>query len=294
MNADQAEEIASLAAIYGEDAVTSSLPAPPPPRGGGPGAGGVATVNVALPVELEGHTRTVLVTCALPAGYPGDDELPAVEVEGLPRGLHGDIMRAAEGALAAHRGCGAPLLFPLIEAVRGRVVELGEAVRQMEAAAARAREEALAARAALAAARAGAPDPARARGITIVHSAPVVAMKSTFVAHLARVASRADCDAVVAELYQDGRVARATHNMRAHRFVDAASGALVCDNDDDGEDAAGGRLAALLDAMRADGVLVVVSRWYGGVLMGPARFKVINDVARALIEAQPWYAGRRK
>lgn len=31
-------------------------------------------------------------------------------------------------------------------------------------------------------------------------------------------------------------------------------------------------------------VVVVVSRWFGGVLMGPQRFTVINNTARMLLE----------
>jgi putative IMPACT (imprinted ancient) family translation regulator len=59
---------------------------------------------------------------------------------------------------------------------------------------------------------------------------------------------------------------------------------LKHDNDDDGEDAAGGRLAMLLDMRDEDAVLVVVSRWYGGILLGPKRFAVIANVARELLE----------
>ena len=44
--------------------------------------------------------------------------------------------------------------------------------------------------------------------------------------------------------------------------------------------------------MRAENLVVVVSRWFGGVLLGPVRFKIINDTGMALVEAQPWYAGR--
>jgi Uncharacterized protein family UPF0029 len=55
---------------------------------------------------------------------------------------------------------------------------------------------------------------------------------------------------------------------------------LKHDNDDDGEDAAGGRLAHLLQMRDEDGVLVVVSRWFGGILLGPKRFAVITNVAR--------------
>jgi hypothetical protein len=58
----------------------------------------------------------------------------------------------------------------------------------------------------------------------------------------------------------------------------------VNDNDDDGEDAAGGKLAELLSLMAVNNVMVVVSRWYGGIQLGPDRFKHINNVARLLLE----------
>ena len=57
------------------------------------------------------------------------------------------------------------------------------------------------------------------------------------------------------------------------------------DCDDDGEDAAGGRLLHLLQVTGAVNVVVVVSRWYGGVLLGPSRFALINNTARQLLEA---------
>lgn len=61
---------------------------------------------------------------------------------------------------------------------------------------------------------------------------------------------------------------------------------LTPDCDDDGETAAGGRLAHLLTLLEVENVLVVVTRWYGGVLLGPDRFKHINRVARdALVRA---------
>ena len=43
------------------------------------------------------------------------------------------------------------------------------------------------------------------------------------------------------------------------------------DNDDDGEDAAGGRLLHLLQILDAKNVLVIVSRWYGGIKLGPGK-----------------------
>jgi putative IMPACT (imprinted ancient) family translation regulator len=54
-------------------------------------------------------------------------------------------------------------------------------------------------------------------------------------------------------------------------------------NDDDGEDGAGKRLAHLLEMRKEDGILVVVSRWYGGIPLGPKRFAHITNVARNLL-----------
>ena len=56
------------------------------------------------------------------------------------------------------------------------------------------------------------------------------------------------------------------------------------DYDDDGESAAGGRLLKLLTLVGAENIVVVVSRWYGGVLLGPARFTHINNAARQLLD----------
>ena len=33
-------------------------------------------------------------------------------------------------------------------------------------------------------------------------------------------------------------------------------------------------------------VAVVVSRWFGGTLLGPIRFKIINNTARQLLESE--------
>uniref|UniRef100_A0A0G4FH36 RWD domain-containing protein n=1 Tax=Chromera velia CCMP2878 TaxID=1169474 RepID=A0A0G4FH36_9ALVE len=56
------------------------------------------------------------------------------------------------------------------------------------------------------------------------------------------------------------------------------------DHDSDGETAAGGRLQHLLAMTDTEGVVVVVSRWFGGIQLGPDRFKHINNVSRQLLE----------
>lgn len=108
----------------------------------------------------------------------------------------------------------------------------------------------------------------------------VVDMKSTFVAHVAPVTSPAQARLYVEQLLaSDKRIRSASHNMTAWR-IRGDGGASYQDCDDDGEDAAGGRLLHLMQLMDIWDAMVVVTRWYGGVHMGPRRFAVINSVAR--------------
>ncbi|PNH10122.1 Protein IMPACT-B [Tetrabaena socialis] len=115
-----------------------------------------------------------------------------------------------------------------------------------------------------------------------------VEKKSTFQAHVAPVASFDEVRAVMDALLSIGKIRVATHNIMAYRIhVPAAgggAGSFTQDYDDDGETAAGGRLLHLLQAADVRNVVVVVSRWYGGVKMGPARFTVINNTARVQLE----------
>lgn len=86
------------------------------------------------------------------------------------------------------------------------------------------------------------------------------------------------------------RVATATHNITAWRIKQKATTTVsaqaetpeitIQDCDDDGETAAGGRLLHLMQLMDVWNVVVVVTRWYGGVKLGPDRFRCINAVAR--------------
>eukprot|EP01029_Cantina_marsupialis_P019953 TRINITY_DN4648_c0_g1_i1.p1 TRINITY_DN4648_c0_g1~~TRINITY_DN4648_c0_g1_i1.p1 ORF type:complete len:302 (+),score=66.93 TRINITY_DN4648_c0_g1_i1:64-969(+) len=119
----------------------------------------------------------------------------------------------------------------------------------------------------------------------IVHGEAITDRKSTFQGHCAEVHSQEDIELVMAELLSNNKIQRAYHNMVAYRYR-TPSGSLVQDNDDDGENAAGGRMAHLLDIMGVENVIAVVSRWYGGIHLGPDRFKHINNCTRdALIEA---------
>jgi putative IMPACT (imprinted ancient) family translation regulator len=55
------------------------------------------------------------------------------------------------------------------------------------------------------------------------------------------------------------------------------------DHEDDGEVGAGARLSHLLHVRNERNVLVVVSRWYGGIHLGSRRFAHITAVAQAVL-----------
>jgi len=108
--------------------------------------------------------------------------------------------------------------------------------------------------------------------------------KSVFQGHTATVTTTDDVKAVIAKLYENKKIANATHNMFAYRIFCEEKQSWLCDCEDDGEDAAGGRLLHLLEILEAQDTIVVVTRWYGGTHLGPDRFKHINNAARQVLE----------
>mmetsp|Transcript_24508 Transcript_24508/g.39898 ORF Transcript_24508/g.39898 Transcript_24508/m.39898 type:complete len:256 (-) Transcript_24508:1605-2372(-) len=118
--------------------------------------------------------------------------------------------------------------------------------------------------------------------LEIISGQPLTFRKSTFQAHLAVIQQASMVECFLNQLKQDRKIAKATHNIMAYRIE--RSDRFTCDNDDDGENAAGSRLAHLLEILDARNVVVVVTRWYGGVPLGPTRFKLINNAARQLLD----------
>ncbi|KAF3102551.1 eIF2 kinase Gcn2p negative regulator, variant 2 [Orbilia oligospora] len=126
--------------------------------------------------------------------------------------------------------------------------------------------------------------------VTVVSSIPwtitpiTTVSKSQFVGRCVRVTSAETAKQHIAELIStDRKVARATHNITAFR-IRTSEGIIYQDNDDDGETAAGSRLGHLLDMIDVWNVLVIVSRWYGGIKLGPDRY---------VLKLVTWYRGTR-
>ncbi|XP_063393781.1 protein IMPACT-like [Cydia fagiglandana] len=120
----------------------------------------------------------------------------------------------------------------------------------------------------------------------ITHGEVIKDRKSSFQGHAAEVHSMEDVNAVLTKLKQNKKIVNATHNMFAYRIerkTDKGT-TILQDCDDDGETHAGGRMMKLLQILDQKNTLVVVSRWYGGIQLGPDRFRHINNATRQVIE----------
>ncbi|KAI8825105.1 ribosomal protein S5 domain 2-type protein [Fimicolochytrium jonesii] len=121
---------------------------------------------------------------------------------------------------------------------------------------------------------------------------------STFFAQAAEVTSEQDVQRVSRHITTHPPAAGASHNVRAWRYLALKSGRsglggpddfrAVTGWDDDGEKWAGSRVVKLLEKWQAVDVLVVVSRWYGGTLLGPIRFTHIENVAMECLRKGAW------
>jgi len=117
----------------------------------------------------------------------------------------------------------------------------------------------------------------------IKHGETITDRRSTFQPHLAPVVTPRQVKVVLDKLYENKKIASATHNIYAYRIHCEDKQSFIQDCEDDGETAAGGRLLHLLQILDVRNVMVVVSRWYGGILLGPDRFKHINNCARNIL-----------
>ncbi|AXC51155.1 YigZ family protein [Paracoccus suum] len=92
--------------------------------------------------------------------------------------------------------------------------------------------------------------------------------------------SRAEVDALLAELRRNKRFAKATHNS----WGAILDGVPV--KGDDGEAGAGAIILAELQAAGRPDTLLVVTRWYGGKQLGGDRFRHVRTAARAWLEGE--------
>lgn len=260
------DEITSINAIYGDETL-------------------VASSDDARTWILKLPTVDIALRIAFPEAYPdvspqvlGPDSVGAA----LRKGAAQDVVQLAWSILKESFRVGEPCIFELVEELNARQDELKldsanstnsansatDVDTELEAPPTNER---------------GLDDSKWAEDPPWVLSEPVQEKKSVFLARAARVTHPSEAKKFIKHLLAiDKKAAKATHNITAWRMQEP-SGVTYQDYDDDGESAAGGRLLHLLQLMDVWNVMVVVSRWYGGVHLGPDRFRIISSVARDAI-----------
>ncbi|KAI0234062.1 Protein IMPACT [Lamellibrachia satsuma] len=113
--------------------------------------------------------------------------------------------------------------------------------------------------------------------------------KSKFQGHIAAVTSEAEVAKVMEKILEDRRCAAATHNIQAYRILqkpadETHTATYLTNYVDDGEKGGSIQMLRLLENMDATNVIVIVTRWYGGIHLGPDRFRHINNISRKLLE----------
>ncbi|KAJ3663825.1 hypothetical protein Zmor_008047 [Zophobas morio] len=124
--------------------------------------------------------------------------------------------------------------------------------------------------------------PAQVTQLSVTHGEVIQDRKSAFQGHASPVFSLEDTKVFINHLLENKKISQATHNIVAYRIL-TPKGTVLQDCDDDGESHAGSRVLHLLQIRDLTNVMVVVSRWYGGIHLGPDRFKHINNAARQVL-----------
>eukprot|EP00730_Choanoeca_flexa_P013446 TRINITY_DN5329_c0_g1_i1.p1 TRINITY_DN5329_c0_g1~~TRINITY_DN5329_c0_g1_i1.p1 ORF type:complete len:271 (+),score=68.49 TRINITY_DN5329_c0_g1_i1:53-865(+) len=247
----QEEEIGSLLAIYPD------------------------IIEVALPKLLVTVRSDCILTLKITDGYPSSRP-PLYELNDLWKGSYQDEIHAL---LMDEFDPGESVIFTWIEALKAYLEdnhplpEEGHPPAEVEHRPAEAAEEPQQ------------PDTTTTEPLPVpdIHQGePITDRKSTFQAFVAHVTSKKEVKLVLKALKANSKIARATHNMVAYR-VSLPGGIVLSDYDDDGESGSASRMQHLMQIMGVENVVVMVSRWYGGIHLGPDRFKHINNATRNVL-----------
>lgn len=127
----------------------------------------------------------------------------------------------------------------------------------------------------------------------IASSAEIVDQDSVFLAHAASIASAAQAEVFRRHVREQHAADEASHEMLAWRCLVPKAGKdgseseadwmLKTSFDDDGERWGGERILKVLERESAVDVAVVCSRWFGGTMIGKARFNHIEACTKSAL-----------
>ena len=262
------DEITSINAIYAENTFTTSSSNP-----------------IICSLLLPGDT-SISLRLEFPSHYP--DAPPSIlgtqtVGDNLPKGSGQQIVDVARSVLSEVYTPGSPCIFDLVEELQSQlqplISDLATNTEEPQVSHRNGQQDLDSSVAAYSDAAQTVEQPLGEEPPWIL-SEVVTEKKSVFVARAAYVTSTDQAKGYLHHLLAtDKKVAKATHNITAWR-IHGPNETAFQDCDDDGETAAGGRLLHLLQLMDVWDIMIVVTRWYGGVHLGPDRFRLINMAAR--------------
>ncbi|KAL1743115.1 hypothetical protein HDZ31DRAFT_83657 [Schizophyllum fasciatum] len=303
-NEEVASEVEVLKSIYGDESIRPWAEESPSSSSGaadGGKAGVTIRYQVALALLAPHEDVTVDLLVSLPSEYP---EIAPPQLQLLSRyigpfkadsDLFGRIIRTYISVAGVDFAPGTVCVFDGIQHVLEhltqwyeehlsaeragdlqREFEKEQHVEQVNDASAHSRHERRVV-------QSSSPPPPLPDGIEIFEAEPILDRKSVFIGRAVRITHPSQVPIIVSNIREDRKTARAAHPT-IHAWRCQVGTVLHQDNDDDGETAAGGRLAHLIQIMEVNNVLVIVTRFFGGIHLGPDRFKHINQAARDALE----------
>lgn len=237
--------------------------------------------NRRVRVRVPLHADIMLEVDASADQYPAHQRPYVSVVRGPNAVINAELERDLRGFIA-HLPDGVPMMTDVVVHAFTLSEDIQESILAESAAMRRAQDER---RAAKAEHDDGGDDdddaaPQYLKNFDLFRGEAISDRKSKFVAHVARVRSMDRIREVLAVLRSRSKIAAAAHPaIYAFTYTDAA-GTRHSDCDDDGETGAARKMMFLLDQLKAENCLVVVTRWFGGILLGPDRFKHIATVTR--------------
>jgi hypothetical protein len=122
-------------------------------------------------------------------------------------------------------------------------------------------------------------------------SATVISKKSMFVARSISITSPSQAKTALQQLLANNHDLRdASHNITAWR-VQGGQGGIIEESTDDGESGGGRHILGLMQSSNVVNVLLVVTRWYGGIMLGPDRWRIMSQVSRDALSQRLRVAG---
>ena len=121
-------------------------------------------------------------------------------------------------------------------------------------------------------------------------SSSITSKKSTFVARSITVKSPSEARLALQKLMaSNGELRDASHNITAWRV--SGNHGIIEDSNDDGEAGGGRHILGLMQADNVVNVLLVVTRWYGGIMLGTDRWRIMSQVSRDALSQRLRVAG---